>query len=68
MSISGCTSCQLGGVEALKAYDQAFERRRIEDAANDTKKLESEAARNRERFQNQPIAGAVIGSSINISV
>lgn len=27
MGISGCTTCQLGEAEALKAYDNAFQAR-----------------------------------------
>ena len=65
-SISGCTECQVGGTQALRAYDQAFVLRREEVAAQ---RVQNEAVqRERNRFENQPIAGATVGSIINISV
>lgn len=65
-SISGCTECQVGGPQALRAYDQAFVLRREEMEAQ---RVQREAAqRESKRFENQPIAGATVGSIINVSV
>jgi hypothetical protein len=66
MGVSGCTSCQAGGAEALKAYDQAFQVRRDDEAARNTKALEAQKESNTQASsENRPIAGAVAGSVIN---
>ncbi len=66
MGVSGCTSCQVGGVEALKAYDRAYEVKMKEKEMAMEK--QAEAARQRNIYENQPVEGASIGSRINISV
>ncbi|HNE43500.1 MAG TPA: hypothetical protein PKL28_12345 [Rhodocyclaceae bacterium] len=65
-SISGCTECQVGGPQALRAFDQAFVLHREELEAQRAQ-LET-AQRESTRFENQPIAGATVGSIINVSV
>jgi hypothetical protein len=68
MSVSGATSCQLGGTEALKAYDRAYETRRNDEAASNTAgSAQEQVSRNQSIFENRPIAGAIAGSNINIS-
>jgi len=68
MGISGCTSCQAGGVEALKAYDQAFQLRRDNEARENSKALEAQQLqRNQDYAENRPVADGTVGSIINIS-
>ena len=65
MGISKCTACQLGGQEALQAYDRSFALKRNEQAEM---MLEKTQATNKiNRYDNQPITGAAIDSKINIS-
>lgn len=66
MGISGCTSCQVGGPEALKAYDQAYAQRRIAETAvaSAPAKIDNPGG----AHENRPIVGAVVGSQINIKV
>ena len=70
MGISGCTSCQLGGLEALRAYDQNFQARQNANSRA-TQKIASPAENpsvsSQEIYENRPIAGAVAGGNINIS-
>jgi hypothetical protein len=68
MGISGCTSCQQGGAEALKAYDQNFQVRRDDEARQNAKAVDTQQASSAQAsLENRPIAGAVVGSNINIS-
>lgn len=68
MGVSGCTSCQLGGVEALKAYDRAYQVKLDAEAAKNAKVPDpNPAGQSLANFENRPIAGATIGSQINIS-
>ena len=68
MGISGCTSCQAGGIEALKAYDRAYQLRRS-DAAKEVSNAQAlqQLQRNQASSENRPIAGSTVGSVINIS-
>jgi hypothetical protein len=65
MGVSGCTACQIGGPEALKAYDRAYQANLDAQAAL-VERL-NEAAQARNIYENQPVAGATVGSIINIS-
>lgn len=74
MGISGCTSCQLGSVEALRAYDQAYQVKRSSETTEVSKAQEAKQAneaqqvsRTQASFENRPIAGGTVGSIINIS-
>lgn len=69
MGISGCTSCQLGGVEALKAYDRAYQAKLNQEAADGARNPPPrQASEIQANSENRPIAGATVGSNINISV
>ncbi len=64
MGVSGCTSCQTGGVEALKAYDHQYQIKLQEENAKN-----SQVGPNRlNQEENKPIVGATSGSVINLSV
>jgi hypothetical protein len=65
VGISGCTACQVGGLEALQAYDRAYEAK-LNDQAAQVEKL-NEATQLRNIYENQPVVGATVGSIINIS-
>lgn len=67
MGVSGCTSCQLGGLEALQAYDRAYQAKLYEETAAgaDTSGKTQETSR---LDENRPVPGATVGSYINISV
>jgi hypothetical protein len=80
MGISGCTSCQVGGLEALRAYDRAFEVRRDTEAkqakkADEARKAEKAAETGQTQqtnptqsiYENRPTADSTVGSVINIS-
>lgn len=67
MGISGCTSCQLGGVEALKAYERRFQDKLNQEDDRELKAL-AEANRTQVNAENRPVAGATVGSQINLSV
>lgn len=43
MSVSGCTSCQFGGIEALQTHDRAYQTQLNQGAA--TARLEAQLAR-----------------------
>lgn len=65
MRISGCTACQLGGVEGLQAYDRAYQRKQSEDAA---RTAQLAAGLTPVYPVNQPLPGATVGGCINIRV
>ena len=69
MGISGCTSCQVGGAEALKAYGNTFQNRR-ENAALESSKAELTQHQNYNQpgSDNRPVANSTVGSIINVSV
>ena len=66
MEISGITSSQQGGVDALKAYDQAHQ---VQRNGNNAAAQATTAAKQPSppSSENRPIAGSTIGSRINIS-
>jgi hypothetical protein len=64
MGVSGCTSCQAGGVEALKAYDHQYQVKLQEEHVKKTQVVPNRL--NQE--ENNPIVGATSGSVINLSV
>lgn len=66
MSVSGCTSCQAGGAEALKAYDHRYQTQ-LDENARQQQKPAAALTPASNQYTNQPIAGAQIGSRINIS-
>lgn len=73
MSISGCTSCQLGSSEALKAYDTQYQLK-LNTEAKEKALQKTEAAQKTDATKkpdaatNQAIAGASLGGQINLSV
>lgn len=71
MGICGCSACEVGGAEALKAYDRAFEVRRDAAASQAEKSREAtlpaQISPNPAIYENQPTEGSTLGSVINIS-
>jgi hypothetical protein len=68
MGISGCTSCQAGGAEALKAYDQVFQIKRDREAREVSQAVENQQSTlDQAGSENRPIANSTVGSVINIS-
>ena len=68
MGISGCTSCQAGGVEALRAYDQAVQVKRNDEVKESSQRVEIQPIDpGQASSENRPIADAAVGSIINIS-
>ncbi|WP_373976549.1 hypothetical protein NT239_07395 [Chitinibacter sp. SCUT-21] len=63
MGISGCTSCQLGGTEALKAYDRAYQLKLNEEAKQQAAQIQKP-----NEGINQPEIGAIVGGSINLKI
>lgn len=75
MGISGCTSCQSGGAEALKAYDQTIDIQRRNDVQANAATIEAQRAREIQQVhpaealgENRPVPGGTVGGIINISV
>lgn len=69
MGISGCTSCQLGGFEALRAYEQQVVERKQAEASQVLQQLSAaQDGLNSLLGVNQPAPGAISGSQINIRV
>ena len=75
MGISGCTSCQAGGAEALKAYDQKIDTQRRNDVLANAAAIEAQKAsevgqvRPAEALgENRPVPVGTVGGIINISV
>jgi peptide-methionine (R)-S-oxide reductase len=60
MGVSGCTSCQLGGAEALKAYDRAYQVKLDAEAAkNVVPPVSNQTGQSQSIYDNNPIVGAV---------
>jgi hypothetical protein len=68
MGVSGCTSCQLGGPEALQAYDRAYQAKRNEEAAAADAGVQDKVREARRLDENRPVPGATVGGYINIRV
>ncbi|STQ89561.1 hypothetical protein [Iodobacter fluviatilis] len=64
MGVSGCTSCQTGGMEALKAYDHQYQMKLQEDYVRQTQVAPERLTQG----ENNPVTGAISGSVINLSV
>ncbi|MBI1890495.1 MAG: hypothetical protein HYS18_07615 [Burkholderiales bacterium] len=68
MGISGCTACQFGSVDALKAYERNIQVKQDSDAqVQQAQQQQLVDERKIAVGENNPTPGATVGSVINIT-